>query len=888
MYKKISEYGIIGDLHSVALVAPDGSIDWMCLPYIDSGSIFGALLDDQKGGRFRVRPAAEEWDSSVRYLPGTNILETDFRTREGVARMVDFMPVVLEGEAREVRHELLRRIDCAEGTIAMEVLFDPRFDYARAETVLAMGPRGGIVARGGGEKLGLAASRHLELGEDGRGRARWGLKRGDRVWLNLRYGAEDLCMCDPEEAEEAFRRTEEYWHRWLAKSETGRAVDLGPYGEMVERSALVLKLLYYAPTGTVAAAATTSLPEEIGGVRNWDYRFTWVRDTSFTLEALFNFGHMSETEGYLRWVETLLRETGPEGLRVLYGLRGETDITEEELGHLEGYRGSRPVRVGNAAGGQRQLDIYGELMDAALKLSDYVGRVGLGMWPFLKGICDYVTEHWRESDNGIWEVRDGPYHYVYSKVMCWVALDRGVTMARRYGFPADLEKWLRVQEEIKEEVLEKGWSRKKQAFLQHYGGKALDASALLIPLMGFLPHDDPRVASTLEAVRAELAVEHLLYRYVGEDGLPGEEGQFLYCTFWLVDNLTAMGRYEEAEALLDSMEDMANHLGLFSEEYDYHWQDALGNFPQALTHIGYINSVVALRSARAAEEEKRRREESPPGIGVELAETIVLNEGETDITGTPGELATMLKERMNVLRGAFFEAASGRVAYERMEASKAYREYVELSHALRGIDPRGLDGHAESLAFWINIYNVLVIHGVVETGVRDSVKEVRDFFRRVQYEMGGVYFSPDDIEHGVLRGNARPPYSLLKPFGGDDPRLACVLKRREPRVHFALVCASSSCPPIGVYTPEAIEEDLDVAARTFLNAGGVEVDRTAGRVRISRIFKWYGKDFGPTLPERLRFVGRYLYREEDREFLLNEAENIGVTYQDYDWRLNRY
>jgi GH15 family glucan-1,4-alpha-glucosidase len=880
MYKKISDYGIIGNLHTVALVGLDGSMDWLCLPYIDSPSVFGALLDHKKGGRFQVRPRGE-WDSTAEYLPGTNVLVTRFRTRTGVLRVTDFMPVLLEEGRGGGHHSLYRLVEATEGTVEAEVLFEPRFDYARAETGLGF-HRGGILAKGGGEQVGLSATRELEI-EGRRGVARWGLARGERAWLQLRYGAGELCVCELEEAEQALRDTEHYWRDWLEKSETGRVVELGPYRETAERSALVLKLLYYAPTGALAAAATTSLPEEIGGVRNWDYRFTWVRDASFTLQALFNTGHLSETEGYLRWVEGLLSGSGPHELKILYSLRGEVVDEEEELAHLEGYKGSRPVRVGNGAALQRQLDIFGELMEAALKLSNYVGKIDLGLWPFLRGICDYVCEHWHEPDYGIWEVRGGPYHFVYSRVMCWVALDRGITIAGRYGFPADVEKWRAGRDEIKEEVLAKGWDGEKKSFVQRYGADALDSSGLLIPATGFLPHDDPRVVSTVEAVRRELGRGDFLFRYTAADGLPGGEGAFLLCAFWLIDNLVARGELDEAEALLGRMESAANHLGLFSEEYDPDWREALGNFPQAFTHIGYINSVTALRQGRQAREQEPPRR-ARPGL---FSRSMVLNEGAFrpgDVT--PHELARRLKDLMNVMRGAFFE--THRVAYERMRTSRVYREYVELSRVLGGMDPCKLRGREERIAFWINIYNVLVIHGVVEMGIRDSVKEVRNFFKRVKYRVGDMLLSPEDIEHGVLRANRRPPGSLSRKFRRGDSRLACSLDAMEPRVHFALVCASSSCPPIGVYTAENLDGELDIAARTFLNAGGVELDKEAGRVSLSRVFKWYGGDFGKDAAPVLRFIAPYLYMEEDRTFLLENASRLGVSYQDYDWRLNRY
>jgi hypothetical protein len=491
----------------------------------------------------------------------------------------------------------------------------------------------------------------------------------------------------------------------------------------------------------------------------------------------------------------------------MYGLRGEEEMPEEELDHLDGYKGSRPVRIGNEASKQRQLDIFGELMDAALKLSDYVGKIDAEIWSFLRNICDYVVENWRDKDSCIWEVRGGPYHFVYSKVMCWLALDRGLTIARRYGFTADLKKWEKTRDKIKQEVLKKGWNEEKKTFVQHYETDALDASNLLLPILGFLSHDDERVLSTIEAIRRELGQNGFVYRYKAEDGLPGDEGAFLLCTFWLIDSLIIIGKYAEAELLLQRMEGVSNHLGLFSEEYDPKWKEALGNFPQAFTHIGYINSVIALCQAKGL---TVREEETVVPKPLLVSGKVILNEGDPVHKVEPREIASKLKNCMNILRGAFFDTKRGRVAYEKMSGSMAYKEYLELSFSLRDMDLGLLRTRQEQLAFWINLYNVIIIHGVIALGIRDSVKEVRNFFRRIQYRVGDMFFSPQDIEHGILRGNSRPPNSIFKLFRGGDKRLSYIIKPSDPRVHFALVCASSSCPPIGVYTAENLDSELDL------------------------------------------------------------------------------
>lgn len=886
VYKKISDYGIIGNLRSVALVGLDGAIDWLCFPDIDSPSVFGALLDEEKGGRFALTPKGQ-WDSVSEYLPGTNVLLTRFRGRTGVMELIDFMPVPVAGEYGHGPgdHELYRRISVTGGAVEVDMIFDPRFNYARADTTIE-GKGHSLVARGDGKVMALAVSAEIPEGDDPRA-AQWALTEGESLWFRLKFNAEEAFVCNALSAEKALAQTQEYWHNWLRKRETGRSLHFGHYQHMVDRSALVLKLLQFEETGTLAAAATTSLPEEIGGVRNWDYRFTWLRDTSFTLEALFNLGHLSEMEGYLKWVERLLMEHGAENMQIMYGLRGEEELPEQELGHLDGYKGSRPVRIGNGAAKQKQLDVYGEIMDAALKLSDYVGKIDYKLWPMLRDICDHVVSHWRDRDSGIWEVRGGPYSFVYSKVMCWVALDRGLTIARRYGFPAKTNVWEETKKHIKDEVLAKGWSEEKHSFVQHYDTRALDSSNLLLPVFGFLPFDDTRVVSTVEAIERELSRDGFLYRYRGEDGLPGGEGTFMLCSFWLVDCLIGLGRIGDAELLLRKLENTANHLGLFSEEYDLTWREALGNFPQAFTHIGYINSVIKLLDAKGELRKGEKEERRLSIVERLLTSEILLNDGEAKKQLPSGKIAVYLKSTMNLLRGAFFDTPESRVAYEKIKGSEPYREYLELSYNLKGMNLGDLRERSEKLAFWINLYNVIVIHAVIELGVRDSVKEVRNFFKRVRYQIGGMSFTPYEIEHGVLRGNRRPPYALSPVFGEGDPRLALTIEQFDPRIHFALVCASSSCPPIDVYTSDGLEEELEISGRTFLNAGGVVIDRENRRVSLSRIFKWYSKDFGQNQTDRLMLIAQYLYNDDDRRFLAEQAGKVSVFYQEYDWRLNR-
>jgi hypothetical protein len=414
----------------------------------------------------------------------------------------------------------------------------------------------------------------------------------------------------------------------------------------------------------------------------------------------------------------------------------------------------------------------------------------------------------------------------------------------------------------------------------------------LIPYYGFLPYDDEKVRSTVKAIQRELGRNGFLYRYKTADGLSGKEGTFLICTFWLIDCLINLNKIEQAEKLLREMERACNHLGLFSEEYDVRWQEMLGNFPQAFTHIGYINSVWNLMQHKHKKEAKEKESsQKPPGGNflsrLLLTRKIVLNDGQVEDRHAAEELVPKLKETMNTMRGAFFDRERGRVAYEDMQFSEIYKKYVQLSYSLKDFELRSMTSAPEKTAFWINLYNVLVIHGVIALGIRDSVSEIRNFFSRISYIIGGHEFSPDDIEHGILRANRTPPYIPFRVFGKNDPRLQYSLQDMDPRIHFALVCASSSCPPIDVYTAENLNEELDLSARTFINGGGAILDRELNSVRLSKIFAWYDNDFGSSPAEIIGFITPYIYDAEEREYLQQHAGDITVRHQKYDWRLNR-
>lgn len=604
-YQPIEHYGIIGNMRTAALVGMDGSIDWLCLPHFDSPSVFAALLDTAKGGRFQIVPAGDDFRHKQFYWPDTAVLITRFLHADGVGEVEDYMPV---GGVGTVPEELIRRVRVVRGTVSFHLTCCPAFDYARASHHVAISEHG-VRFEGPGMSLALVAP--VPLQRDGTGVvADFTLQEGENITFALRYldPAVSHGHCPGVgEAEELFRNTVAYWRRWLSK-----CTYAGRWRETVYRSALTLKLLSFEPTGAIIAAPTCSLPESIGGERNWDYRYTWIRDAAFTLYGLLRIGFTEEAAHFRNWLKDRWHDAEGDGLgplQLMYGIDGRTELPEQTLDHLEGYRGSRPVRIGNGAVKQLQLDIYGELMDAVYLHNKYVEPIGYDGWRRLRRLVDWLCENWQREDEGIWEVRGGRRHFVYSKVMSWVALDRSLRLADKRSFPADRTRWLNVRDAIYEEVMAKGWDSRRQTFTQAYGSSALDASSLLMPLVFFMAPNDPRMLSTIDAIRQPLAAgglaaDGLVYRYdptVAPDGLSSREGTFNMCSFWLVEALTRAGRtdparLQDARLLFEQMLGYANHLGLYAEQTG-NSGEALGNFPQAFTHLALISAAFNLDRA---------------------------------------------------------------------------------------------------------------------------------------------------------------------------------------------------------------------------------------------------------------------------------------------------
>ena len=600
-YPSIAEHGLIGDLQTSALVSTDGSIDWFCAPRFDSPSMFGALLDHRRGGHFRVRPVADSVTTKQLYFPDTAILITRFLTEAGVGEVTDFMPTASSAVAT-TRHRIVRMVRCVRGHMTFDIDMAPRFDYGRAphETHLT---ENGAVFRSAHESVTLHIVR--EPGDEHRARAQVDaqgdlqaqvtLQAGEVRGMLLETGSADSPReVRVAEVQRLFADTAAFWKTWLAKSTyTGR------WRETLHRSAITLKLMTYAPTGGLVAAPTAGLPEQIGGERNWDYRYTWIRDASFSVYSLLGLGFTEEAAAFAGWLRDRLaaQVASAEGpLNIMYRIDGSADLTEEILEHWEGYRGSSPVRIGNGAAGQLQLDIYGEAIDSIYHADKCGIQSGHRGWLTLCGILDWVTENWDQPEEGIWETRGGRKDFTYGRLMNWVALDRGIRLAAAHGRPAPVDRWVAERDAIYDQIMQKGWNPEREAFVQRYDSHVLDSSLLRMSSVGFIAPTDPMWASTLRAMDQELVTDSLVYRYDPEaspDGLRGSEGTFSLCTFSYVDALARAGRLDDARLTFEKMLTYANHLGLYSEEIALTGEQ-IGNFPQAFTHLALIDAAVTL------------------------------------------------------------------------------------------------------------------------------------------------------------------------------------------------------------------------------------------------------------------------------------------------------
>jgi GH15 family glucan-1,4-alpha-glucosidase len=598
-YQPIENYGVIGDLTTTALVSRDGSIDFMCFPHFDSPTIFAALLDHKKGGCFSIAPVSGDFKNRQRYFPDTNILLTRFLGENGIAEISDLMAMQHLGHS----HNLVRRVKVVRGEIKFRMVFAPKFDYAReGHTVEKKNPHEFIFIPDHKKfpALRLRTSVPVKI-ENGGASAEFKLGADKTAEFILEEADGESPSANADYVSEAFKETMNFWLGWVSRSKYR-----GRWREMVNRSALTLKLMTSLPHGSIVAAPTFGLPESIGGARNWDYRYSWIRDASFTLYALMRLGYTDEARAFMEWIEKRCRDLKPgKPLQVMYRMDGGRDMPEHTLKHFEGYRQSRPVRIGNAAYQQLQLDIYGELMDSVLIYDKHGEPISYDFWTNIVTLVEWLCKHWQKADEGIWEVRGGPRQFLYSKVMCWTALDRAIQLARRRSYPAPLVRWHRVRDRIYRDIYEKFWNPKLKSFVQYRGAKTVDASSLLMPMLKFISPTDPRWKSTMQAIEKNLVEDSLLYRYnsknAASDGMSGQEGTFSPCSFWYVECLARVDDLKQARYLFEKALGYANHLGLYAEELGP-CGEHLGNFPLGLSHTALISAAWNLDQRLSAAE----------------------------------------------------------------------------------------------------------------------------------------------------------------------------------------------------------------------------------------------------------------------------------------------
>jgi alpha,alpha-trehalase len=596
----IADHALISDCHSAALVTREGSIDWLCWPRFDSPSVFARILDDD-GGHWSICPRGAA-QSSRRYLDRTMVLETTFASEGGAVRLVDALAVGPNERGHELGadspHALLRQVTGLSGEVEMEMTFAPRSEYGLLTPLLSPTPQG-LTVRAGADLFTLVSPIELDGADQPSGHARFMVKEGEELAFSLHHASTSDKLPAPWSQGEITQRLEQTISAWETWSDLHQSYD-GPWHDLVHHSGRVLQALTFHPTGAIVAAPTTSLPEEIGGERNWDYRYAWVRDSSLTLQALWVAACPDEAHDFFAYMvrAAAAQLQGGSELQIMFGIGGEHDLSERVLPHLSGWRNSAPVRVGNGAWNQRQLDVYGELLDAAKRLAEPLKEFVDDTQRFLVNVAEAAAAKWMESDQGIWEIRGDPQHFLYSKLMCWVALDRAIELADRLSAPDRVEDWTATRDEIATAILERGWSETAQAFVQAFGSDELDASALMIPIVGFLPGDDARVVATIAAIAERLTDDRgLVFRYKSHDGLEGEEGTFLLCTFWLAQAQAMAGEVEDARATFERAAAFVTDVGLLAEEVDPTTGELLGNFPQAFSHIGLVNAAWAIYQA---------------------------------------------------------------------------------------------------------------------------------------------------------------------------------------------------------------------------------------------------------------------------------------------------
>lgn len=869
--KKIGDYGVIGNGAAAALVGRDGAIDWLCLPQIDSESVFAALLDPQRGGAFTVEPPGrwqEDWDTAQSYIEGTNVLRTRFRTRGGEVELTDFMPIGSSSE--NTIPYLVRRITGIHGDTRLRITVSARLRYARVAVTWQQQTACAWSLHGDDGTYSITTSSPVHWHEDQTSVA---IGAGETFWIA--FGAEQQ-RSTTADIEAHLNTTIDYWRRWISHRHPDDRRAHSTWRQQLVRSDLLLALLQSPATGAIYSAITASIPRTLYGMRACDGRYEDVFACALYVEALLGFGHVDAAQQYL--LHAIARLPSPRTL-----LHAPRSVA---LDHLSGYRGT-PAAVQSEAVAQCDYTTVGFLLDAALLLSRHGVPIERSLWEQLQPLVDFAAQTWPHPDLGYATSSLGPRHFTLSKLLWWMALDRGVKLAQRYGYPGDVDWWKEQRQAVRDTIITQSYRADKGLFAMHPDSDEIDPALLLLPITGFLPADDPRVKRTLAAIELVVRGAQESNRSSEEVDVAVEPHFHNLFPYWHVNCLILQQRFDDAEERLRLLHTTSNHLGLFGEHFDGLFREINGNFPAGRVHAAYAVTVMNFFNGL-----NRLQRSEPPAPERRLGMVFrshLLNPVSDQTNGSalsPSHDADqMLQQALNELRREFYDAHEQTLEYARIRGTQSYQRFRDAITALREFDPLVLESDAHRLVFWLNVFNAAVIHGIVELGLTRSVRDVPLFFDRIQYKIGRFLFTPSDIEHGILRANAPPPGKRRNKFIQKDPRCRLGPGSCDLRVHFAMFRGTRSAPYLDVYILDRLESMLNDAARVSVNAAA-QVVKKKRTLLLPEQIAWYRQDFPQENTQFVSYLSRFFNDPEVVEWLGENAHRVNIEYQSFDWRLN--